>query len=740
MDFLYLFRILLKRKWLIIGTGVLAAAIAYVLTMGQPKKYRSFSQFSTGFTVNDEVKLTSDNVDIYTADVKFNNVIVTVTSPSVMSLLGYSLMIHDFEDPNPFRSLSQKQMQTPLYRHIDRDQALRIFKEKLETMTMLTSFKPEERDLLEYMNMYGYDYNSLMKAIYVNRVQRTDYVEIDAVSEIPDLSAYMVNNLFPEFLRYYRRVRSTRSEESLDTLKSLMDRKKQDLDAKNDQLRSQGILDVGEENTSKLETIMNLETTLTQEQGKQTQRQYDLEKVNKRLVALGGAPATTGKNAKTTPTGNNDELVILRNAMNDAYKAYISSGSSDPALKKKYETLQAEYQQKIAATQPDFGSGTSADPGESKAALLDKKSDLETDIRAGADNIVAIQDKINSIKGNLAKDASKGAAVESLIRDAEQANKDYLAAKQHYNDAVDITSSSVSNFRPIISGQPAINPEPSKRLLIVGMAGASALIITVLVIVLVTYLDSSIKTPVIFSKTVGLKMISMVNFMNLRQKDMAEIITNRETTPDDLNNKRHNQFRESLRKLRHEVESSGKKIFLFASTKKGEGKTTLIQALSYSLSMSKKRVLIIDTNFCNNDLTLQLNADPILEKIHPGQGQTVLSQVRNAAKEVGPSIFAIGSEGGDYTPSEILPRENLLQHLRTLGDDYDYILLEGPPLNDFSDSRELAQYVDGVIAIFSARHIIKQIDMQSMSFFHELNGKFCGAVLNMVNLDDVNAS
>jgi Mrp family chromosome partitioning ATPase len=718
----------------------LAAAIAYVLTMGQPKKYRSFSQFSTGFTVNDEVKLTSDNVDIYTADVKFNNVIVTVTSPSVMSLLGYSLMIHDFEDPNPFRSLSQKQMQTPLYRHIDRDQALRTFKEKLETMTMLTSFKPEERDLLEYMNMYGYDYNSLMKAIYVNRVQRTDYVEIDAVSEIPDLSAYMVNNLFPEFLRYYRRVRSTRSEESLDTLKSLMDRKKQDLDAKNDQLRSQGILDVGEENTSKLETIMNLETTLTQEQGKQTQRQYDLEKVNKRLVALGGAPATTGKNAKTTPTGNNDELVILRNAMNDAYKAYISSGSSDPALKKKYETLQAEYQQKIAATQPDFGSGTSADPGESKAALLDKKSDLETDIRAGADNIVAIQDKINSIKGNLAKDASKGAAVESLIRDAEQANKDYLTAKQHYNDAVDITSSSVSNFRPIISGQPAINPEPSKRLLIVGMAGASALIITVLVIVLVTYLDSSIKTPVIFSKTVGLKMISMVNFMNLRQKDLAEIITNRETTPDDLNNKRHNQFRESLRKLRHEVESSGKKIFLFASTKKGEGKTTLIQALSYSLSMSKKRVLIIDTNFCNNDLTLQLNADPILEKIHPGQGQTVLGQVRNAAKEVGPSIFAIGSEGGDYTPSEILPRENLLQHLRTLGDDYDYILLEGPPLNDFSDSRELAQYVDGVIAIFSARHIIKQIDMQSMSFFHELNGKFCGAVLNMVNLDDVNAS
>jgi Mrp family chromosome partitioning ATPase len=71
--------------------------------------------------------------------------------------------------------------------------------------------------------------------------------------------------------------------------------------------------------------------------------------------------------------------------------------------------------------------------------------------------------------------------------------------------------------------------------------------------------------------------------------------------------------------------------------------------------------------------------------------------------------------------------------------EYDYIFLEGPPLNDFSDSKELVQYVDGVIAIFSAKHIIKQIDRQSMTFFHELNGKFCGAVLNMVDLEDVNA-
>jgi Mrp family chromosome partitioning ATPase len=335
--------------------------------------------------------------------------------------------------------------------------------------------------------------------------------------------------------------------------------------------------------------------------------------------------------------------------------------------------------------------------------------------------------------------------VETLIKDVEQANKDYLDAKQKLNNATDINSSSVNNFRQVLLGQPAIEPEPSKRMLIVGMAGASVFIIVTLVIMLLAYLDTSIKTPEIFARVVGLKLMGIVNFMNLRQKSLPELVVSREQSDDPVDRNNLNVFRESLRKLRYEIELSGKKVFLFTSTKKGEGKTTLIQALSYSMSMSKKKILIIDTNFCNPDLTTQLSADPILEKIHPNRidnsDRTLLEQVRNAAKDVGVgTVFAIGSQGGDYTPSEILPRENLLKHLSTLTAEYDYIFLEGPPLNDFSDSKELAQFADGIIGIFSATNVIKQIDKQSMSFFRDLNGKFTGAILNKVNLENVNAS
>lgn len=738
MDFLYLLRLLLKRKWWIITAAAIAAGVAWGLTVNQPKKYRSLAEISTGFTVSEEIKLGNENFDIYGADIKFNNVVVTFMSPSVISLLSYNLILHDLQSSAPFRRLSPKELASPLCQRIDQEQAIRIFQNKLTTMSTLTSFVAQEKDLLEFLALYGYDYKSLTYMLAVYRNQRTDYIEIDCTTENPMLSAFVVNTVFPQFLRYYQNVRSSKSTESIDTLQSLMDRKKGELDAKNTLLKAEGVLDVGEENTSKLEMIMNLETGLTQQQAAQTQRTYELQKVNQKLNDLGIAPTTNTKPANN----NNDELLTLKRSMTEAYQAYLVGGSSDPVLQKKYENLKTEYQNKISSISSSESTGTTGSVNEDeRKKLVDKKGDIQVDMRAGADNIEALHLKIGELKSNLIKDASKGAVIQTLLNDAELANKEYLAAKQKYNDAIDITSSAVNNFRLILAGQPAIDAEPSKRLLIVGMAGASTFVIAILILVFLTYMDSSIKTPVIFSKMVNLKLICMINIMNLKQKNLARIIVDRDTLPDEADNKRHNLFRESLRKLRYEVESSGKKTFLFASTKKGEGKTTLIQALAYAMSMSKKKILIIDTNFCNNDLTLQMNADPILEKIHPDETSSIslLEQVRMAAKDIGVGgVFVIGSEGGDYTPSEILPRENLLHHLNALTAEYDYIFLEGPPLNDFSDTKELTQYVDGVIAVFSANHIIKQIDRQSMTFFSELNGKFCGAILNMVDLKDVN--
>lgn len=727
MDFVYLFRILMKRKWILIGSALVAAAVAYLLTINQPKKYRSSTQIATGYTTNDGISLRNENTDYLQTETKFNNIVVTLSSPAVISLLSYDLILHDLTNPDPFHTLSSEE-QAKAFENVSKDTAIKAFKTKLQKMQMLTSFEPKEKELLELLKLYNYDYNTITKNLAVYRLQNTDYLQIDYVSDDPRLSAFVVNNGYDEFVRYYGNARSEISAESIDTLKNIMDKKKQILDQKNHLLQQAGLSSIEVQSTGDLDVIANLEQTLTSERTKLSGLQSDLRKTTQRLADLNSRPAES--------KDDNNELITLREAMNEANKAYLRT--NDPADLKRYNDLKKQYDRKVASSRSVT---SSKDPAEEKEDLQVQKDGLEIDIKSTKDNISNIQSRIYALKGSVSSAASRTAAAESLVKEAELANKEYLEAKQRYNEATDIGGIGINNFRVIVPGQPAIEPEPSKRAIIIALAAIGALLITVGIIVLLTYLDSSVRTPMIFSRNVGLRLMSLVNFMHLKNRPITDVIANRQITTDSDEHKRNNIFRESLRKLRYEIETSGKKIFLFTSTKKGQGKTTIIQALSYSMSLSKKKVLIIDTNFCNNDLTVLLDAEPVLEKIVPykSDNKALIEQVKVFSKDLGlGTVYAIGSEGGDYTPSEILPRENLLQHLQSLTSDFDYIFLEGPPLNDFSDSKELAQYVDGVIAVFSAQDVIKQIDKQSISFFKELNGKFCGSILNMVDLKNIN--
>ncbi len=165
--------------------------------------------------------------------------------------------------------------------------------------------------------------------------------------------------------------------------------------------------------------------------------------------------------------------------------------------------------------------------------------------------------------------------------------------------------------------------------------------------------------------------------------------------------------------------------------------------LTHSLSLSKNKILIIDTNFSNNDLTVELGGTPVLEKLAYTKESNIpiIDHVMsNAVCVKDESIYIIGSKGGDYTPSEILPKENMLQHLDELKQHFDYIFLEGPPLNDFSDAKELSIYAETVIGVFSASDMIKQIDKEAIAFFRSLKEKYLGSILNMVDFKNMNVA
>ena len=273
MDFLYLLRVLMKRKWIIIGSAILAAVLAYFLTQNEPKKYNSSAQISTGYAIKEIVSINPD-FDPLAAETKFNNAIATFTSDPVLILLSYELILHDLNSPVPFRKLDDADKQLPEYKNVNLDEARQMFQSRLDSMNMLTSFKPDERKLLELLKLYGYDYKSIMKKLAVYRLQRTDYLKIDFTSENPELSAFVVNNLYQQFQRYTSAINKERGTESVDTLKSVMDRRKQEVDYKNAILNKLGYTEEGM-SVSTIEVAGELRTRMQEEKSKKTQKEYE---------------------------------------------------------------------------------------------------------------------------------------------------------------------------------------------------------------------------------------------------------------------------------------------------------------------------------------------------------------------------------------------------------------------------------------------------------------------------------
>lgn len=735
MEILYIFKLLNRKKWVIVLAGILATAAAFLLTMSQKKLYKSQSQISTGYTISSEIKLSEDNFNLPQIDVKFNNVIENITSPKVLSLVSYKLILQDLTSAHPFRRPDKSDLEKePELKKMNLGEAKKIFTSKYDSLQLLRPNVPTEKNLIEFLKVYKYDIESLKKYLYAARYQRTDYINIFFKSENPELSAFVVNVMVKEFQRYYDFNQRERSVESMVALDSVAKKAKAQLDEKISQkaayLKDSVVssLDPNLVGANKLSQMNTYEAGLADEISKVQNLTYQIQQIEDQLKNL------KEDSPVKVAAGDNQQYVTLRKQYNDLYDEYIRSGANDGGIKLRLDDLQRKM--RLAAP-----SGTPTAPNTNyissqRSMLTQTKIDMEGQLMSANSKIQFYRSKLSEAGSIISAASPKTSGkLEALDKEIQIATVEYTGAKERLTLAANMNDAGASNFRQTLYGQPALQPEPSKRIILMALAGFTAAVLTSLLFIFLVYLDQSIKTPSQFHRMTNLKLLGVVNRINLKGTKLKDQVTQLES--DEVN--RSNEFRELLRKFRYEIESSGKRIILFSSTEPQQGKTTLIQAMAFSLSLSKKKVLIIDTNFCNNDLTSYNNASPTLEQYSTDNDNFDISQVEKITSKTGvEGIDIIGCKGGDYTPSEILPKAHLLNNLSDLLKKYDYIFMEGAPLNGFTDTKELVEYAEGIVAIFSARLEIKQADKESIKFFQKEKGKFLGAILNKVEDDDVN--
>jgi Mrp family chromosome partitioning ATPase/uncharacterized protein involved in exopolysaccharide biosynthesis len=733
MDLMYLWHSLLRKKWIIAFCTLIGLLAGFAFTLTQKKSYLSFAQYSTGFTMEQKVRIKDDaNFNIYEIDLRFNNVIETFRSPKVMGMLSYKLLLHDLEDAHPFRVLTEEQKSQDVYKLANIEKAKSILRSRVANMSLISPYDPEEKKVYDLLLLYGYNDQALSNKIIFTRIERTDFINIAYTSENPLLSAYVVNTIGEQFIRFFNNIYGSRALESTAKLDSLTNAKKREVDELTDKLhtfRSKiGTPNVADRASAAMGVVQEMTSNFQQEMAKLNNLRGDLAAVETQLrasVTSAGVPSVNNNAEWLRLKRENENLELQK------------SGSSEDEIKTIQNQIDANLR-KMQTISPAAGN-SKANAAEKnairQASLIDKKVELQQKIVAAEQNVKLF----SAQKAQYEAMTSTGGGEQVILNAKEEelriASQEYESLKKSLQASLDLDVNPENNFKQTMVGQPAYRAEPARRTIIMGMSGILMFFLSAIVLLGLEFLDSSFKTPSIFHRATKLRLLSSLNRIDLKKKALKDHL-NFDGDPNRKDD--DNLFVENLRKLRYELEKSGKKIFLVTSTQPKQGKTTIIEALAHSLSITKKKVLLIDANFSNNALTRMFEAKPALTQFSAGDKDVAVEKFLGITSMTPiPQTDLIGCPEGNHTPSEVLPKNNLLDNIRKVAERYDFVIIEGASLNEHADSKELARYVDAIIAVFDAKSVLKQTDKDSMEYLKSTEGKFIGTVLNNVEPDNM---
>jgi capsular exopolysaccharide synthesis family protein len=174
------------------------------------------------------------------------------------------------------------------------------------------------------------------------------------------------------------------------------------------------------------------------------------------------------------------------------------------------------------------------------------------------------------------------------------------------------------------------------------------------------------------------------------------------------------------------------KTLLFTSGIHGEGKTVTAVNTAAILAQMGVRVLVIDADLrcsaCHTVLGIENKAG--LAEVLAGRWDP--SDVIRPT--VSDSLFVLSGGSVPTNPAELVGSKQMRAVLASLQEQYDYILIDSPPVMLASDAMLLSTMVDGVILVANAQRTPKQVVRAARTRLSCARAKILGVVLNQLHM------
>ena len=672
-NFRFYLLIITKNYKKLIGLSLLISILTYFISLNLEKKFLSEATLviapDENKIVNIEEAYTFDNIQT-----RVNNQIAILKSEEVISYI-----MADEKNNLEFKEL---------YSTVENSFIKRILKKKLVVDD-------------EYIK------NILRKNFSVNNLPRSDVLQLSFISKSAKISQLALNNIIDSYQRYEIdtkiQITSYANKKITERLKALA----AEIDIAEQKLskykKEKNLVDTGNVKELKIKEIQNLTARILESEKNKQKLENNLLSIKvangdvDALLAIDEFKKTTEIiNIKKSLAGNESNIQSLLLIYTDKH----------PKVKQSYElkaSLELQLEKILKSTIQE------------KAFEL---SNIKNFINSTEEELIIATDELRLIE-------EKESGMMKYSREVESSNKLYETFLQRVKETNEAQNLQVSKLRIIEMpnlASSAFYPQPFNNFML-------SLIISFFSLYLLIFYkemnSSVIKNPETLS-SVNIPQIGALPKVIDTKKGYHLLQLFLEDS--------ESSFSEAVRSSRATIESKFEKnkSFMITSSNPSEGKTTYAFNLALSLEKTNK-VLFIEADIRRPSV---LNSFYQFDKEIVGLGE-IISGTANFDKAImlvpGTNLKIITSGEKRFDLSDVVNKEQFKKFLDILKIEYDYVIIDSPPVQPVSDTLILAQAADHNFFIIRS-DVTKTLSfMSSIKKLQNVDANLSGLILNDID-------
>jgi polysaccharide biosynthesis transport protein len=423
-----------------------------------------------------------------------------------------------------------------------------------------------------------------------------------------------------------------------------------------------------------------------------------------------GAPPTTGTQSITVAS-----LVQLNSAANDAQADLVAATqkwrttSAEPllnipevvsnqaiqALLSQRADMQANLQKELAIHQDQYPSVLNL---RAQVAELDRqiqvvaqgiKQSIYGNYQIAQQRVAQLTQQVNQLKGATLSEQDRTVQYNILAREADTNRTMYDGLLQRFKEVSAEAGITNNNVMVVDEAQPPVLPSSPKLLLNLALAFVLGAILSAAAVFVREQMDDVVRGPEDVERKLGLSPLGIIPAVGT-----GERVTDLLESPRSHVSEAYHSLRTSL--LYATVDGLPKSL-LITSSQAAEGKSTTSYAIALDLAKIGKRVLLVDVDLRRPSLHGVIGVTN--EK---GLSSVLTHQVRieSVIVEASQSNLSFVASGPiPINPTELLTSPLMRDLLRRLIEQYDIVIMDGPPVLGLADSPLLAGMAEGTLFI-----------------------------------------